>query len=146
MSYDVKLTEKESEFCRLLVYDRLPQYKAYMEAFGANKSTAPAEASHLVRKERVQAEIQRLRDEKSKDAEWEFMDSIYALKGVIACPEKHSDLVNAVKEINKMLGLDKVTIDHTSSDGSMTPKSAIDVSKLPNDVLEAILNAKPDTD
>jgi phage terminase small subunit len=123
MSYEVQLSEKKSEFCRLLVYERMPQYKAYMEAFGANKVTAPAEASKLIRQPEVQAEIKRLRDEKSKDAEWEFMDSIYALKGVIARPEKHSDLVNAVKEINKMLGFEKTTINHISEDGSMTPKA-----------------------
>jgi hypothetical protein len=112
MSYDVKLTEKESEFCRLLVYDRLPQYKAYMEAFGASKATAPAEASHLVRKERVQAEIQRLRDMKSQDAEWEFDDSVNGIKEIIRNPENQTVALNAYKELNKMFGWDKQTIEH----------------------------------
>lgn len=123
--YDVQLSEKESEFCRLLVYDRLPQYKAYMEAFGANKSTAPAEASHLVRKDRIKAEMQRLRDMKSQDAEWEFEDSVNALKEVVRQPENQTVQVNALKELNKMFGWDKQTIDHTSSDGSFSPSKII---------------------
>jgi hypothetical protein len=123
MSYDVKLTEKESEFCRLLVYDRLPQYKAYMEAFEANKSTAPAEASHLVRKDRIKAEIQRLRDMKSQDAEWEFDDSVNGIKEIIRNPENQTVALNAYKELNKMFGFEKTTINHISEDGSMTPKA-----------------------
>jgi len=125
MAYDVQLTEKESEFCRLLVYDRLPQYKAYMEAFGASKATAPAEASHLVRKDRIKAEMQRLRDMKSQDSEWEFMDSVDALKGIVRQPENQTVQVNALKELNKMFGWDKQTIDHTSSDGSFAPSKII---------------------
>lgn len=36
---------------------------------------------------------------------------------------------------------DKVEQDHTSSDGTMTPKAAIDLSKLPAEALEAIVKA-----
>jgi len=121
MAYDVQLTEKESEFCRLLVYDRLPQYKAHMEVFGTSKATAPAEASKLCKKEKIQDELKRLRDMKSQDSEWEFMDSVDALKGIVMQPENQTVQVNALKELNKMFGWDKQTIDHTSSDGSMSP-------------------------
>ena len=35
---------------------------------------------------------------------------------------KTGDKINAVKAINQMHGWDKQTIDHTSSDGSMSPR------------------------
>lgn len=37
-------------------------------------------------------------------------------------------------------------IDHASSDGSMSPKPSIDVSKLSTGALEELLNAKPETE
>lgn len=36
---------------------------------------------------------------------------------------------------------EKATVDHTSSDGSMTPKPAIDASKLSDSTLAELLNA-----
>ena len=46
----------------------------------------------------------------------------------------------------KLLGFDKNVIDHTSSDGSMTPKSSIDPTKLSNSAMEEILNARNESD
>lgn len=124
MTYDVKLTEQQSEFCRLIVFDRLPQYKAYMHVFGVSQAVAHVEACKLMKNPRIQEEIRRLRDIKSQDAEWEFDDSVNALKGVVKDPESHVVLVSAVKELNKMFGWDKTTIDHISSDKSMSPTFA----------------------
>jgi hypothetical protein len=53
-----------------------------------------------------------------------------------------ADLLNP-NIIARDLGLkDTSAHDHTSSDGSMTPKSAIDASKLSTAALEEILNAQ----
>ena len=144
--YNVELTEKASEFCRLIVFERESQYRAHMRAFGTTKATAPAEASKLMKRENIKAEIARLRDMKSQDAEWTFDDSVQELKGVIMNPENQTVKVNALKEINRMFGWDKRVVDHTSSDGSMTPKPTIDPSKLSTETLEELLNARVESD
>lgn len=40
----------------------------------------------------------------------------------------------------------KQSVDHTSSDGSMTPKPALDTSKLSDETLRELMNARADTD
>lgn len=45
------------------------------------------------------------------------------------------------KMLPKLYG-DRIEVDNKSSDGSMTPKPAIDVSKLSDEVMEQILNAR----
>lgn len=53
-----------------------------------------------------------------------------------------ADLLNA-NIIARDLGLrDKSELDHKSSDGSMTPKPAIDASKLSDATIEELLNAR----
>lgn len=42
----------------------------------------------------------------------------------------------------KLLGLDKQIIDHTSSDGSMTPKGAINLATLSDEAMAEILKAR----
>ena len=56
--------------------------------------------------------------------------------------ESAAPAVSATMGKAKLLGLDKQVIDHTSSDGSMTPKPAIDASKLSDQALAEILALK----
>lgn len=112
MAYDVKLTEQQSEFCRLIVFERLAQYKAYMQVFGCSQSVAHVEACKLMKNPRIEEEIRRLRDMKSQDAEWEFDDSVNGIKEIIKNPESQAVALNAYKELNKMFGWDKQTIEH----------------------------------
>lgn len=40
-------------------------------------------------------------------------------------PASYPEIINAVKELNRMYGWDRVTIDHVSSDRSMTPPTQV---------------------
>lgn len=49
------------------------------------------------------------------------------------------------KMLPKIYG-DRIEVDNKSSDGSMSPKPSIDASKLSNEVMEQILDARIETD
>ena len=131
MTYVNSLTQREADFARLIVYEEMPQYKAYMQAYNCDKkSSAYAESCRVAKKPRVVAEIQRLRDELSAEAMWTRLDSIKTLKSVAESAEKDSDRVQAVNSINKMFGWDKQTIEHTGADGGPI-ETAIQINYKP---------------
>jgi len=118
------LSQSEHDFARLIVYDGLTQTEAYRQAYNCpdeKTDNAKVYASTAAKRPHVAAEIQRLRDELSEKSLWSRVDSINALKGVVDEPDKKADVIQAVAQLNKMFGWDKQTIDHTSSDKSMSP-------------------------
>lgn len=71
---------------------------------------------------KVLPRVTELREELKARELWTRENSVKALKGVIENPERNTDIVSAVKELNFMHGYHEPdVIDHKSSDGSMTP-------------------------
>jgi hypothetical protein len=67
--------------------------------------------------------VQELRDRLAELAIWKRIDSLQTLSEIARKEQaQDKDKVAAVKAINAMHGWDKTTIDHTSSDGSMSPE------------------------
>lgn len=105
---------------------------AYREAF---KSKAKPETIHVnsckvMKETKVQQRLAEVKAELAEKSLWMRENSVETLKEVAVRAmdaEKYSDVVGAVKALNAMHGWDRQTIDHTSSDGSMSP-SAVDPS------------------
>jgi hypothetical protein len=122
------LSQAEHDFARLIVYDGLTQTEAYRQAYGCpdeKDANAKVYGCQAAKRPHVAAEIQRLRDELAEKSLWSRVDSINALVGVTKSPDKASDVIQAVAQLNKMFGWDKQTIDHTNSDGSFMPSQII---------------------
>ena len=72
--------------------------------------------------------------------------ALQTLVDVASDPEApHSSKVSAANALlDRGFGRPIQTVDNTSSDGTMSPKPAIDATKLKSDTLEDILNAATD--
>lgn len=82
-------------------------------------------------------------------AEWTAADRLAALKRISEAAEAEDPrvAVSAISEANKMQGSHApAKMDHLSSDGSMTPKPALDVSKLSTAALAEIMAAADEAD
>lgn len=119
------LTPKRERFAQL-VADGMSQSDAYREAF--NSSAKPevvhVKASELMSDGRVSVRVAELRQALSEISLWKRTDSVTVLAEIARGkdPEvKPNDRVQAVKALNAMHGWDKLTLDHQSSDGSMSP-------------------------
>jgi phage terminase small subunit len=120
-----ELTSKQERFARLVAEGR-SQADAYREAF---QSTAKPEsvytlASTLMADVKVSSRVQQLKQDLAEKSLWTRLDSVQVLAEIARGqdPEaKPADRVNATKALNQMHGWDKMTIDHTSSDGSLAP-------------------------
>lgn len=125
-----KLNPKHEKFAQLYV-----QYgnasKAYREAIGseAKPESVHVEACKLKGRPNVGLRIKQIQDDLEAANLWSRVDSVKALKDVAMEGEKDSDKVQAVKALNSMYGWDKQVVDHQSSDGTMAPKSAVEVSE-----------------
>jgi len=114
------LSQAEHDFARMIVYDGETQTEAYRQAYDKpdyDDATARVCGCNAAKRPHVAAEIQRLRDELSEKSLWTRVDSINTLKSVIALPDKTSDVIQAVAQLNKMFGWDKQTIEHTGPQG-----------------------------
>lgn len=117
---------KREKMVQLMANGEKPS-PAYRKAF---KSKAKPESIHsissrIMEEVEVQSRLVEVKAELACKALWTRENSVEALKEVAARAldaEKYSDVVGAVKALNSMHGWDKQTIDHTSSDGSMSPK------------------------
>lgn len=119
------LTPKQEHFA-LLVAEGRSQADAYREAFGskAKPESIYVRASELMSDSKVSVRVAEHRKALEEQSLWTRLDSVKVLSEIAKGhdPEaKPTDRVNATKALNQMHGWDKVTIDHTSSDGSMTP-------------------------
>ena len=122
----MKLTPKQENFARLYV-ELGSASEAYRRAYDPTDTKASwiaEEASRTLHHPDVSQRVQQLRDRLEEEAIWNRLDSLRVLaeiaKGIDA-DAKPSDKVAATKELNSMQGYKKQIIDHTSSDGSMSP-------------------------
>ena len=142
------------------------QTKAFRVAFPMSKTKpehAHTKASLMHKTTQVQQRIKELQSGLKKQTEEEFNLSVSKIKQMLTTaaakglknktdaqgnqvPISISGAVSAISEINKMDGNHAATkTDHTSSDGSMTPKAGIDASSLSIETLKEIMAAKDAT-
>lgn len=126
----MKLTAKREKFANC-VADGMTQSDAYRAAFPDKKVTQEtiwSKASILMANDKVKTRVSELKSALDKKALWSREKSVMAL--ITAYKDGNPAVkVSAVKELNVMHGYNApLKIDHTSSDGSMTPKiiTAID--------------------
>lgn len=124
------------------------QADAYREAYPKSLKWTPDTLHHraheMAKNGKVMDRIDELRKEVTKEFVWTRVMSLKVLAKIAANNQsKDSDKINAVKELNTLCGFNAPQkLDHTSSDGTMTPRSTIDMSKLSESALEEIMNAK----
>lgn len=122
----MKLTPKQEKFAQVYVQTGNAS-EAYRQAYDASKmkaETITVAASKLLANYNVTTRVQQIRESVEKMQLWSKEDSIKILAGIAKGddPEaRPTDKVNAVKALNSMHGWDKQVVDHTSSDGSMSP-------------------------
>lgn len=128
------LTPKQESFAQLYV-ELGSAAEAYRRAYDsqAKPESVHVSASRLANDPKVSLRIQEIRDRLAELAIWKRIDSLKTLAGIATNGDKDSDKVAAVKAINSMHGWDKQTIDHTSSDASMTPPSRIEIVAAKHD-------------
>jgi phage terminase small subunit len=155
MSEKDVLKPKDEHFCSL-VASGVELGDAYIATHPAaanwKKISANNKGYDLAKRPKVAARIQELRDALSDKVKKEFVfDTQMAIKILariaISKTESTTQVIAATKALIELLGLaapKKVAADITSSDGSMSTKPTIDVTKLSNSALEELLNAKVD--
>ena len=125
----VNLTPKQEKFAQC-VADGMTQADAYRAAYDCGAATKPEtiqnKAHELMKNGEVAARVEELRNHLSELALWTRADSVRILAEIASGGEgsgapKPAERVSAVKELNAMHGWHKQIIDHTSSDGSMSP-------------------------
>lgn len=137
-----KLTAKQEKFAQC-VFDGMTQVDAYREAYGGENATAKTlqeNASRLAKNSKVLARVAQLRQQVEEKALWTRLDSVQALADIARGGEaRANEKVAAIKELNAMHGFNAPQkIEHAGAIGV----ASLDVSKLGNDVLLAIMAAK----
>lgn len=134
MSKENRLTWKMERFCQEFVKCGI-LIDAYKQAGYKHNPDKPeisyTSAWKVSRKPQVVKRIEFLQKEMEKEAMegWDIQDSVSVLKKIAQAEDdevRKADIINAVKELNAMAGYRSEKVDHTSSDGSMSP---LEVSK-----------------
>ena len=101
-------------------------------------------ASQMAKNATVLTRIEQLRKELADKILWSREESVKVLKEIATNEAyKGSERTAATKELNAMFGYNSpVKIDHTSTDGTMTPRPALDVSKLSEATMKELLEAR----
>lgn len=148
-----KLSKTHEVFCQSVV-NGLSFVESYIKAFpkaekwkrevAQNRGCEFAKKPHIA--ERINELRQAMQEKAKKKFEWDKDKSVKVLASIALNTDyRESARVSAVKAINELLGLNAPTtskIDHTSEDGSMTPKPVVDVTKLSDSALEELFNAR----
>ena len=101
-----KMTIKQENFITAYI-ETGNATKAYRVAYNADKmkdTTVNSRAYDLLKSSEITDRIDQLKEELSKKALWSIEEAIQALKGVLANPDKATDIIGAVKELNAMHG------------------------------------------
>lgn len=127
------LTGKQEKFCQC-VADGMTQADAYRAAYNAEKmkpESVQVKASVLMADGKIALRVAELRDALAKKALWTREEStrfyrsvVYDDSGEIKIPEK----ISAAKQMDLTHGFQTAKIDHTSSDGSMSPPKRVEIS------------------
>ena len=104
------LTIKQESFAKL-VADGCDKSEAYRRSYNSNMTpkVTGVKAGELSKVPHVAARIAELKADVRKLELWSKQDSINALISVIKAPDKASDVVAAVKELNNMHGFNAAT-------------------------------------
>lgn len=139
---DTKLTAKQEKFAQC-VAGGMTQADAYRAAFDVKKSKPESVqqlASHMMARVKVRSRVAELRRELEEKALWTRLDSVKELADIARGGEaKPLEKVAAIKELNAMHGFNAPQkVEYAGAIGVAT----LDVSKLGQDVLRAIMAAK----
>jgi len=143
------LTPKQEAFCLsyLETGNASEAYRRSYDAKNMKPDTITVKASELLSNGNISVRLAELRAPIIAKAQLTVQDLLAELeeaRQLALQTESAAPAVSATMGKAKLLGLDKQVIDHTSSDGSMTPKPAIDASKLSDQALAEILALKDD--
>ena len=128
---EYKLTIKQEAFARAYV-ETGNASEAYRRAYNAEnmkRESIAVNASKTLAHANVALMVSEMRKELAERSMWEREDSVRVLAAIATEDQDapHAARVSAIKEINAMFGYNSpAKIDHTSSDGSMSPKSSTD--------------------
>ena len=128
---ELKLTIKQEAFARAYV-ETGNASEAYRRAYNAEnkkQEVVAVRACELLAHSKVSVMVREMRKELAERAMWEREDSVRVLAAIATEDQDapHAARVSAIKEINAMFGYNApAKVDHTSSDGSMSPKASTD--------------------
>ena len=128
---ELKLTIKQEAFARAYV-ETGNVSEAYRRAYNAEnmkQESIAVRACELLAHSKVSVMVSEMRKELAERTMWEREDSVRVLAAIATEDQDapHAARVSAIKEINAMFGYNApAKVDHTSSDGSMSPKASTD--------------------
>ena len=146
---EYKLTIKQEAFARAYV-ETGNASEAYRRAYNAEnmkQESIAVRACELLAHGKVSVMVQQLKDQ-AAERHAVTVDSLVneleeaRLAALGAENPQSAAAVAATMGKAKILGMDKQILDLKSSDGSMTPRAALDVSKLSTAAMAEILAAK----
>ena len=146
---ELKLTIKQEAFARAYV-ETGNASEAYRRAYNAEnmkQESIAVRACQLLAHCKVSVMVQKLKDQVA-ERHAVTVDSLVneleeaRIAALTAESPQSAAAVSATMGKAKLMGLDKQILDLKSSDGSMTPRAALDVSKLSASAMAEILAAK----
>ena len=146
---EYKLTIKQEAFARAYV-ETGNASEAYRRAYNAEnmkQESIAVRACQLLAHCKVSVMVQQLKDQ-AAERHAVTVDSLVneleeaRIAALTAESPQSAAAVSATMGKAKLMGLDKQILDLKSSDGSMTPRAALDVSKLSASAMAEILAAK----
>jgi len=128
----VNLTPKQEKFCMLYIElgNASEAYRQSYDAEDMQESTVNRSAHELLENRKITARLERLRNEHKQAHKMTVADLLAELEearqaALGAENPQSSAAVAATMGKAKILGMDKQVIDHTSSDGSMSPAKPV---------------------
>lgn len=146
---EFKLTIKQEAFARAYV-ETGNASEAYRRAYNAENTkqeVVAVRACELLAHRKVSVMVKQLKDQ-AAERHAVTVDSLVKeleearIAALTAESPQSAAAVSATMGKAKLMGLDKQILDLKSSDGSMTPRAALDVSKLSASAMAEILAAK----
>lgn len=108
--YNKALTPKQEKFATEFVNNGGNASAAYRHAYNTSRmkeASIHRKAHDLAHDVKVGARINKLKAEASDKAMWSFEHSVQALAAIAREPDRQSDAVAAIRELNKMLGFNQ---------------------------------------
>ena len=142
-----KLTHKQEMFC-LADVETGNASEAYRRAYDTGKmkpESVNESASRLLADVKIVARLEQLRApvrERAQITLESHLERLNHLSLMAEQAEQYSAAIKAEESRGKVSGLYVEKVDHTSSDGSMSPNPTIDVSKLSTETLAELMAAK----
>lgn len=132
------LTGKQEKFCQC-VADGMTQADAYRAAYSASKMKAKSvqeSACLLMADPKISARVTALKESLAEKKLWTREESTRFYRSVVYDETgeiKASEKISAAKQLDLTHGFSTTKIDHSSSDGTMTPPNKVLVEFVNND-------------